>query len=352
MGVDIAGVLFPIWPDGGVAPLPELPIDFGGTARTRFAPLSLAGTEGAGGWFSGCGFNFLWVRPADAPVDFYGRRPAHLIGDVGVDVQRGAAGYVTDDGGEGLDVHSMFQRNRGKCVSKIVKAYFFAPSPLQNGLQSLSDSGWISGRALVDRGGEHPFRRHGFLVCFKNIEGRGRKNDTPVGCFGFGRGDYQLSSGPVDLPLHPEFPGAEVEVVPLEGADFAPTQAGGEFQQQEFKAAVLFGLNQQPLDLLRSQHLHLSGLGGRETAAIRGVAEDELFGDSFVQCCVECGVDAPNSLVGKTLAVELSPEKPTILFEISVELLDIVGGQLAQLCRRRCRPCTRPSILLPAGSQG
>ena len=90
-------------------------------------------------------------------------------------------------------------------------------------------------------------------------------------------------------------------------------------------------MNQQPLDLLRGKYLHLSGLGERETAAVRGIAEDELFRNRFVQCCMESGVDAPNSLVGKTFAIEFGPEKPAILLEIGVELLDVVGSQLVQL---------------------
>ena len=87
----------------------------------------------------------------------------------------------------------------------------------------------------------------------------------------------------MDLAFHPELPGTEVKIAPLEGANLAPAQAGGELQQQEFKAVVLFCLNQQTLDFLWGQHLHLSGFGGRETAAVRRVAEDELFQDSLVQ---------------------------------------------------------------------
>ena len=66
----------------------------------------------------------------------------------------------------------------------------------------------------------------------------------------------------MDLPLHPKGPGAEIQIVPLEGQDLAPAQAGGQFQQQKLVAAVLPGLDQQPLDLLRSQNLSLPLTGG------------------------------------------------------------------------------------------
>ena len=44
------------------------------------------------------------------------RLPLHPLGGVGVGIQREARRVVTQRIGEGLDVHSMLQRNRGKCV--------------------------------------------------------------------------------------------------------------------------------------------------------------------------------------------------------------------------------------------
>ena len=135
----------------------------------------------------------------------------------------------------------------------------------------------------------------------------------------------------MNLPLHTKFSGAEVEVIPLEGTDLAPAQPSGELQQKELEAAILFGLDQQTLDLLRGQHLHFPGLGGREAAAVRRVAEEELFRNRFVQRGMKGGVDAPDGLVGKTFAVELGPEEPTALLEPGIELLNVIGGQFVQL---------------------
>ena len=47
----------------------------------------------------------------------------------------------------------------------------------------------------------------------------------------------------MDLPLNPEFPSAEVQVIPLEGTNPTPTQASGEFQQKKFITVILFGLD-------------------------------------------------------------------------------------------------------------
>ena len=40
---------------------------------------------------------------ANVPVDFGGGLPLHIISDVGIDVQRGGGGNVTDTGSAGRD---------------------------------------------------------------------------------------------------------------------------------------------------------------------------------------------------------------------------------------------------------
>ena len=184
--------------------------------------------EGAGGGFSrGSPGLYLRINFPDTLVDFHCRRPAHLIGDMGVDVQRGAAGYVPDDSGEGLDIHAMFQGNGRKCVPEVMKSDLFAPGSFQNGLQPLSDSGGISGRVLVNRRGEHPFRVYDFPIFFENAQYGGGKDQASVSRFGFGWRDHEFSFDSVNLPLHSEFPGAEVQIVPLQGTDLTPAEPGG-----------------------------------------------------------------------------------------------------------------------------
>ena len=80
--------------DGGVAALPQMAVDLADASGTRFAPLSLVGLEGAGGWFLGCRFlpGFRFGSP-DSLVDLVRRVLPHGIGDVGVGVQGGGAGH-------------------------------------------------------------------------------------------------------------------------------------------------------------------------------------------------------------------------------------------------------------------
>ena len=53
LGVHIAGVFFAVWPDGGVAALPQMIVDLADTAGAWLAALTLVGLKGAGGGFAG-----------------------------------------------------------------------------------------------------------------------------------------------------------------------------------------------------------------------------------------------------------------------------------------------------------
>ena len=271
------------------------------------------------------------LQPTDTLVDLHRRCTAHFVGDVGVYIQCGAAGDVANNGGERFDVHAMFQTCCAKYMAQIVESNLFAPSPIQNDLQPFSDGGGVSWRIFTGWRGKHPAGDYGFLVHFKDSEDRSREDNAAVGCFRLRWRDNQFSFDPMNLPLNPEFPSAEVQIIPLESANLTSTQAGGEFQQEKFIAAVLFGLDQQPLDFLWCQHLHLPGLGRREAAAISRVSEDEFLCDSFVQGSAESGVDTPNGLIREPFAVELSSKKPAIFFELRIELLNVVGSQLVHL---------------------
>lgn len=121
--VDIPGVLFAVRPDGGVSALPEVFFDLLEVAGSWPAAGGLDGGElrlRAGGIFFLPGRCRLHAR--DPLVDAHRRLPAHLVGDVGVGVQSGGRRHMADDGGEGLDVHPVFQGHGGKGVSKLVEA--------------------------------------------------------------------------------------------------------------------------------------------------------------------------------------------------------------------------------------
>ena len=144
LGVDVAGMLFAVRPDWGVAALPQMVVDLSDAPGSCLAPLALVRPECAGSGFLCGGFCFCRkLGLADSPVDFACRCLPHLIGDVGVDVQRGAAGHVPDHRGEGFDIDSVFQRHGGEQVTQVVEADVLAPGPLQNRSQVFTDGGGI-----------------------------------------------------------------------------------------------------------------------------------------------------------------------------------------------------------------
>ena len=83
----------------------------------RPAPTPLVGSELSHGFRWRCLRCLLWFRLTDAPVDGDSGLLLHLVCDMSVHIQRGSAGDVTDDGGQGLDIHPMLQGIGGECVS-------------------------------------------------------------------------------------------------------------------------------------------------------------------------------------------------------------------------------------------
>ena len=179
-------MLFAVRPDGGIPSLPQIVVDLSDAPSAWFAAFPLVRLEGAGGEFPGRGFRLLCgLDLADSPVDFACCRLSHLIGDVGVDVQSGAAGHVTDHRGEGLDVHSVFQGHGGKQVTEVMETDMLAPGPFQNRGQALADRGGVQGQVIFSGRGEHPAGVYLLAVFLYDTQERSGKDDRPVGGFGF-----------------------------------------------------------------------------------------------------------------------------------------------------------------------
>ena len=99
-----------------VAALPQVVIELGDTPGSRFAVLALDRLK-----VSSVGrFRRLPLRrfsPGDGPVNFVRRLLPHLVGDMGVDIQRGGTGHMPDDCGQGFHVHPVLQSAGGKGVA-------------------------------------------------------------------------------------------------------------------------------------------------------------------------------------------------------------------------------------------
>ena len=74
-------------------------------------------------------------------------------------------------------------------------------------------------------------------------------------CLGFGWRGHQLTPDSMDLPLHLELPGFRIQVIPLEGADHTPAQAGGQLGEKVPPHLVLLNGLQKGAQLFPIQNL-------------------------------------------------------------------------------------------------
>ena len=77
-------------------------------------------------------------------------------------------------------------------------------------VNEIPDGGRIHGGILLDRGGEHPPGADALFISLEHVQDRGWEEHCPIAGPGLGRGDHQLAPYPVNLPLHPQRPGADI----------------------------------------------------------------------------------------------------------------------------------------------
>lgn len=83
----------------------------------------------------------------------------------------------------------------------------------------------------------------------------GNGGAQPSACLGFGWRGHQLTPDSMDLPLHLELPGFRIQVIPLEGADHTPAQAGGQLGEKVPPHLVLLNGLQKGAQLFPIQNL-------------------------------------------------------------------------------------------------
>ena len=148
--VDITGEASAVGEPWGVPAFPQIFVDLADTPGAGFAALPFVGLEGGGHRLPWGRIYILGSFRFDDPTVNFGRRGfPHLIRDMSVDIECCCGGNMTDDGGQGFDVHAVFQRCGGECVPEIVKPNVLAVGPFQYGGQPLADSRGISGGVAV-----------------------------------------------------------------------------------------------------------------------------------------------------------------------------------------------------------
>ena len=121
----------------------------------------------------------------------------------------------------------MLQGAGGKGVSEIVKSGGGAARPLQYGGQLLPHRGGVQRGVLFLRGWEHPVGTDALPVLCQDLQDGGGQENAPTGGTGLGLGDRQLPLDALNLPLYSQGASPEIQIIPPEGQDLAPAQAGG-----------------------------------------------------------------------------------------------------------------------------
>ena len=201
---------------------------------------------------------------------------------------------------------------------------------LQNELQSAPHHARCNGTVLLHRRREHPAGIHRLFVLPQHCHHRGRQDDLSDGVFRLGRADLKLAPHIVDLLVHIQHAGFEVQVVPLQRHELAPAQAGGQVQKKDFVVTLELRLNEKPLQFLSGQHLHLPCLFRRQLAADGWVQTNQPILHRLFQCGAAGGVAHTHHSVGQPFAVLVGEALPAAFLESAIELLQVVLRQLIQ----------------------
>ena len=237
---------------------------------------------------------------------------------------------MTQHGGKRFYIHTVLQRQRRECMAQIVKAYMLAPSVFQDELQSAPYHAGGDGAVLLHRGREHPAGVHRLFVLPQHRHHGGRQDDFADRVLRLGRADLKLAPHIVDLLVHIQHTGFEVQVIPLQRHELAPAQAGSQVQKEDFVVPLELRLNEKPLQFLPRQYLHLPRLLGRQLAADGRVHTDQPILHRLLQCGAAGGVTHTHHSVGQPFAVLVGEPLPAAFLEPTVELLQVVLCQLIQ----------------------
>ena len=124
-----------------------------------------------------------------------------------------------------------------------------------------------------------------------------------------------------------------IQVCPLEGQQFSPPQAGGQFQIEGRKKAPALRFREIHPDFFLRQDLHFTFLKLGQLAALGRIAEDQPLRYCLLQAVVQQRVDAAHHSGAETFVLEFGKIlalNSTALLEVVVEPLDLNGGQLVQ----------------------
>ena len=215
-------------------------------------------------------------------------------------------------------------------MAQIMKSNMLAPSVLQDELQPAAHHAGGDGTILFYWGREHPAGVHRLFVLPQHRHHGGRQDDLADGVLRLGRADLKLATHIVDLLVHIQYAGFEVQVVPLQRHELASAQASRQVQKEDLVVALELRLNEKPLQFLPRQHLHLPCLFRRQLAADGRFHTDQPILHRLLQCGAAGGVTHTHHSVGQPFAVFVGEALPAAFLESAIELLQVILRQLVQ----------------------
>ena len=148
------------------------------------------------------------------------------------------------------------------------------------------------------------------------------------------RGAYnQFPVDSVHLLGDGECPVFNIQVRPLEGQQFTPPQAGGQFQIEGRQQSSFFRFCEVHSDFLLRQDLHFFLFKLRQLVALGGVGENESLRHRLLQAVVQQCVNTPHhsgTEAGIFQWREVFALNSSAFLQIVVKPLDLNGGQLVQ----------------------
>ena len=130
-------------------------------------------------------------------------------------------------GGKSLDIHAVFQCQRCEGMTQIMKSNMLAPCVFQDELQSAPHHAGCDGAVLLHRRRKHPAGIHRLFILPQHLNYRRRQDNLADRVLRLWRADLKLAPHIVDLLVHIQYAGFEVQVIPLQRHQLAPAQAGG-----------------------------------------------------------------------------------------------------------------------------
>ena len=237
---------------------------------------------------------------------------------------------MSQHGGERFHIHAVLQRQGCEGVAQIMEAHMLAPCVFQDELQSAPYHAGRDGAVLLHRGREHPARVYRLFVLPQHRYHSRRQDDLADGVLCLGRADLKLAAHIVDLFVHIQYANLEVQVVPLQRHELAPTQTGGQVQKEDFVVALELCLNKESLKFFPCQHLHLPCLFRRQLAADGWVHTDQPVLYRLLQRRAAGGMAHAHHPVRQPFAVLVGEPLPATFLEPTVELLQVILRQLVQ----------------------